>query len=181
MPVNPPPLLDSSFELVKLFKFSLSPTPPFNLSAAYSALLCMLTSGGDGLGVTHFLLASRLLGLNPRPLIFALLAIYFARAEPRMGISIMKCLQYVVLNNVMEYMSDDGGDSYNLLWSNFEIVGVDFWCDEAYMKLFELLNHTYDVYLKRWGDAPVHNIAVSLFANKDQIHFLDKIGYDHNP
>lgn len=31
-----------------------------------------------------------------------------------MQIAILKCLQYVVLNNVMEYMSDDGGDSYNL-------------------------------------------------------------------
>lgn len=50
MPVNPPPLLDSSFELVKLFKFSLSPTPPFNFSAAYSTLPCMLTSDGNGLG-----------------------------------------------------------------------------------------------------------------------------------
>ena len=34
---------------------------------------------------------------------------------------------------------------------------------------------------QRWGDAPVHSIAVALFQNKDQIHFFDEIGYEHNP
>ena len=34
---------------------------------------------------------------------------------------------------------------------------------------------------QRWGDAPVHSIAVSLFQSKDQIHFFDEIGYEHNP
>lgn len=35
--------------------------------------------------------------------------------------------------------------------------------------------------LQRWGDAPVHSIAISLFQSKDQIQFLDEIGYEHNP
>lgn len=34
---------------------------------------------------------------------------------------------------------------------------------------------------KRWGDAPIHSIAVSLFASKDQIHFFKDIGYRHSP
>ena len=35
--------------------------------------------------------------------------------------------------------------------------------------------------LQRWGDAPVHSIAAALFAKKEQIHFWDEIGYEHNP
>ena len=27
----------------------------------------------------------------------------------------------------------------------------------------------------------MHSIAVALFATKDQIHFFDEIGYEHNP
>ena len=27
----------------------------------------------------------------------------------------------------------------------------------------------------------MHSIAVSLFQSKDQIHFFDEIGYEHNP
>ena len=32
----------------------------------------------------------------------------------------------------------------------------------------------------RWGDAPVHSIAASLFLSKNEIHFFDDIGYRHD-
>ena len=32
---------------------------------------------------------------------------------------------------------------------------------------------------QRWGDAPVHTIAASLFAGKDEIHFFREVGYEH--
>jgi alpha 1,2-mannosyltransferase len=35
--------------------------------------------------------------------------------------------------------------------------------------------------MQRWGDAPVHSIAASLFARKDQVHFFKDIGYRHPP
>lgn len=37
------------------------------------------------------------------------------------------------------------------------------------------------IHLQRWGDAPVHSIAASLFARKDQTHFFKDIGYRHPP
>jgi alpha 1,2-mannosyltransferase len=33
----------------------------------------------------------------------------------------------------------------------------------------------------RWGDAPVHSIAVGLFLNKSQVHFFNDVGYKHDP
>jgi len=83
-------------------------------------------------------------------------------------------------------------------WSNFEIGDLDFWRGEAYSKYFEYLESKggfyYEVCIlfpyfrwsplircQRWGDAPVHSIAVSLFARKDQIHFFNEIGYRHEP
>ncbi|KAI1793677.1 glycosyltransferase family 15 protein [Ganoderma leucocontextum] len=91
--------------------------------------------------------------------------------------------EYVAKNNAMGYMSDDNGNSYNLchFWSNFEIANMDFWRSEAYTKYFEFLDSKGGFYYERWGDAPVHSIAVSLFQSKDQIQFLDEIGYEHNP
>ncbi|KAI0710663.1 glycosyltransferase family 15 protein [Earliella scabrosa] len=91
--------------------------------------------------------------------------------------------QYVAENNAMGYMSEDGGNSYNLchFWSNFEIANMEFWRGEAYTKFFDHLDKTGGFYYERWGDAPVHSIAVSLFQSKDQIHFFDEIGYEHNP
>lgn len=84
-------------------------------------------------------------------------------------------------------------------WSNFEIGDLDFWRGEAYSEYFEYLESKggfyYEVRIlfpdvrgtarssaaQRWGDAPVHSIAVSLFARKDQIHFFKDIGYRHEP
>jgi alpha 1,2-mannosyltransferase len=86
------------------------------------------------------------------------------------------------------------------VWSNFEIADMDFWRGPAYTAFFDYLDSTggfyYEVrvspffflsrtsfsllYLKRWGDAPVHSIAAGLFARKDQIHFFEEIGYQHD-
>jgi len=91
--------------------------------------------------------------------------------------------QYVAENNSMNFLSDDGGHSYNLchFWSNFEIADMDFWRSEAYTKYFEYLESKGGFYYERWGDAPVHSIAASLFARKDQVHFFNDIGYRHPP
>jgi hypothetical protein len=67
------------------------------------------------------------------------------------------------------------------VWSNFEIGDLNFWRGEAYMKYFEYLDSKGGFYYERWGDAPVHSIGVSLFANKSQIHFFNDIGYKHDP
>ncbi|EGN94535.1 glycosyltransferase family 15 protein [Serpula lacrymans var. lacrymans S7.3] len=91
--------------------------------------------------------------------------------------------QYVAEGNAMQFLSDDAGDTYNLchFWSNFEIANMDFWRGEAYSKYFEYLEAKGGFYYERWGDAPIHSIAVSLFAKKDQIHFFKDIGYRHSP
>ncbi|KAF8915552.1 glycolipid 2-alpha-mannosyltransferase-domain-containing protein [Mucidula mucida] len=91
--------------------------------------------------------------------------------------------QYVHDNNALNYLSDNGGKSYNLchFWSNFEIADMEFWRGEAYSKFFEYLESKGGFYYERWGDAPVHSIAAALFAPKDQLHFFRDIGYRHDP
>ncbi|KAJ7155950.1 glycosyltransferase family 15 protein [Mycena crocata] len=88
---------------------------------------------------------------------------------------------FIEPQNSMDFLSNDGGDRYNLChyWSNFEIADMDFWRGEAYTKFFEFLEAKGGFYYERWGDAPVHSIAASLFARKDQIHFFRDIGYRH--
>jgi len=90
--------------------------------------------------------------------------------------------EYLAPHNSMEYLSDDGGASYNLChyWSNFEIADMTLWRSEAYTKFFDFLDSKGGFYYERWGDAPVHSIAASLFARRDQIHFFDDIGYRHD-
>ncbi|KAI0035052.1 glycosyltransferase family 15 protein [Vararia minispora EC-137] len=86
-------------------------------------------------------------------------------------------------NNSMDFISDDGGETYNLchFWSNFEIADADFWRSEAYSKYFTTLDAYGGFYYERWGDAPVHSIAASLFLPRDKLHFFNDIGYRHHP
>ncbi|KAJ7214164.1 nucleotide-diphospho-sugar transferase [Mycena haematopus] len=80
-------------------------------------------------------------------------------------------------DNALRFISHDGGRSYNRchFWSNFEIASLDFWRGEAYTAFFEHLDAR-----ARWGDAPVHSIAASLFLKKSQIHLFEDIGYQHD-
>ncbi|KAJ6547577.1 glycosyltransferase family 15 protein [Mycena capillaripes] len=88
---------------------------------------------------------------------------------------------FIQPQNSIEFLSNDGGNTYNMChyWSNFEIADMDFWRGEAYTKFFEFLEAKGGFYYERWGDAPIHSIAASLFARPDQIHFFRDIGYRH--
>jgi len=85
-------------------------------------------------------------------------------------------------DNALRFISDNRGQTYNRchFWSNFEIASMDFWRGEAYTKFFEHLDKTGGFYYERWGDAPVHSIAASLFLKKSQIHLFENIGYQHD-
>merc|ERR1712007_284326 len=81
--------------------------------------------------------------------------------------------QYLHPNNFMDWLSDDGGVTYNgcHFWSNFEIGKLDFWGSDAYLAYFDYLDKAGGFFYERWGDAPVHSIAVGLFMDEQKIHF----------
>lgn len=91
--------------------------------------------------------------------------------------------QYLAKDNMLEWISNDNGETYNgcHFWSNFEIADLNFWRSEGYVKYFEHLDKAGGFFYERWGDAPVHSIAAALFLNKDEIHFFDDVGYFHVP
>lgn len=77
----------------------------------------------------------------------------------------------------------DSNTDYNLchFWSNFEIGDLNFFRSEEYIRFFNFLDETGGFYYERWGDAPVHSIAVSLLLNRDEIMHFDELGYYHLP
>lgn len=77
--------------------------------------------------------------------------------------------------------SDTGGYSTCHFWSNFEIADMDFYRSEAYNEWFKHLDRSGGFYYERWGDAPVHSLGLSLFADKKDIHWFRDIGYFHDP
>ncbi|KAH3675918.1 hypothetical protein WICPIJ_009208 [Wickerhamomyces pijperi] len=74
-------------------------------------------------------------------------------------------------------------NEYNLchFWSNFEIGDLNFFRSEAYLKFFTYLEKTGNFYYERWGDAPVHSLAVALLLNSTDVHYFEDLGYFHAP
>lgn len=66
-------------------------------------------------------------------------------------------------------------------WSNFEIGDMDFFRSPLYQAYFQHLDQSGGFFYERWGDAPVHSIALSLFADKKKIHWFRDIAYEHIP
>ena len=75
------------------------------------------------------------------------------------------------------------GDSWNLChyWSNFEIADLDFFRSKPYQSLFDHLDRAGGFYDERWGDAPVHSLAVHLLLPPGKLHHFSDFGYHHEP
>lgn len=56
-----------------------------------------------------------------------------------------------------------------------------FFRSKVYSDYFDYLDRTGNFFYERWGDAPVHSIAVTFFLPADQVHFFHDIGYRHSP
>lgn len=100
--------------------------------------------------------------------------------------------KYLHKNNAMDWLTDPDdrrkdhseiahGYSTCHFWSNFEIANLDFWRSPAYEAYFEHLDRAGGFFYERWGDAPVHSIALGLFEDKSKIHWFKDIGYHHVP
>ncbi|ODQ58461.1 glycosyltransferase family 15 protein [Wickerhamomyces anomalus NRRL Y-366-8] len=111
----------------------------------------------------------------------------FANTIPTLWENVKKFIEFyphfINPNNLIDFLSDDHGETYNLchFWTNFEIVNLNFLRSEAYETFFNYLDKANGFFYERWGDAPVHSIAVALFLNKEQIHYFEDIGYYHKP
>jgi mannosyltransferase len=89
--------------------------------------------------------------------------------------------EYLHKNNAMDWLTDKkrrpehfekaNGYSTCHFWSNFEIADLDFWRSQAYEDYFNHLDRAGGFFYERWGDAPVHSVALGLFEDKNRIHW----------
>ncbi|OLY80473.1 Glycolipid 2-alpha-mannosyltransferase [Smittium mucronatum] len=88
---------------------------------------------------------------------------------------------YLPEANIASWLLDDNGD-YNMchFWSNFEIVNLNFYRSEAYTSYVKFLDSAHGFFYERWGDAPIHSLAVSILLPKENIFYFEDIGYRHS-
>lgn len=84
------------------------------------------------------------------------------------------------MNSVVEEKYDD--EEFNLchFWSNFEIASNSLFTSPEYKAYYDFLENSNGFFTERWGDAPVHSLAVGLFLNLSEIHYFRDIGYKHS-
>lgn len=72
-------------------------------------------------------------------------------------------------------------EDYNLchFWSNFEIARVDIFTSPEYQQFYQHLESAGGFYKERWGDAPVHSLAIGMFLDLNEVHYFRDIGYRH--
>lgn len=75
------------------------------------------------------------------------------------------------------YLDDwpEGSSYYN----NFEISALGFWQSEEYRRFIEYMDRTGGFYRYRWGDSPIHGLALALFADRSKVHRFADIAYKH--
>ena len=84
---------------------------------------------------------------------------------------------YVTDNNITTqfFQQMEGRVFYN----NFELSKVSFWLSKEYQDYMEYIDQLGGIYYKRWGDAPIKSIALSLFMPRQNIHNFTSISYNH--
>lgn len=97
---------------------------------------------------------------------------------------------FVAKNNAMDWLKDNrhrpdhnekAGYSTCHFWSNFEIGDLGWWRNYIYTKYFEHLDRAGGFFYERWGDAPIHSLALAIFEDRDKLHWFRDIGYQHIP
>ncbi|KAJ8104269.1 glycosyltransferase family 15 protein [Lipomyces tetrasporus] len=75
---------------------------------------------------------------------------------------------------------NDGEYNNCQFFSNFEIGSLDFFRSKTYNTYFDYIDRKGGFYYERFGDAPLHTLAVVLLLSKRETHFFRDIGYQHD-
>lgn len=100
-----------------------------------------------------------------------------------------RTLQYIEENptavapkHLMEFMSDDQGETFNgcQIRTRFEIGDLNFFRSEAYQKLASYYDKTCGIYYEAWEDSTIRTVAVTLLQDRTKLQFFGNIGYNDN-
>ena len=67
----------------------------------------------------------------------------------------------------------------NIFYNNFELSKLSIWRRKEYRDYIDYIDQSKGIFLRRWGDAPVKSLALSLFTPWTKIHQFKDIKYRH--
>ncbi|RYP37331.1 hypothetical protein DL767_002974 [Monosporascus sp. MG133] len=63
------------------------------------------------------------------------------------------------------------------LYSNIEVGSLDFFRSKEHHAYFDHIDKNGEFYYEQWGDAPIHNLSVTMFLPQGRVWFFRDIGY----
>ena len=66
-----------------------------------------------------------------------------------------------------------------VFYNNFEISSFSLWMSRSYSDYIEFIDRTGGIYYRRWGDAPIKTMAVTMFLPPTKVFLFTGIGYKH--
>jgi hypothetical protein len=81
-------------------------------------------------------------------------------------------------NSILQQSLTNGWNS-EMFYTNFEIINTKFIKKAGYMKYYEFLNLTNNIFYKRWGDAPIRWLGINMVAQENEIYCIKDISYQH--
>lgn len=119
---------------------------------------------------------------------FALLMFEYEKTVPSLWAHFQAYLSekkiLVETNPLLSFVqNDNAAHSYNLchFWLNFEIADLGFFRSTAYTEFFRRLDATGGFFYERWGDAPVHTLAIAALLDPSDLWWFGDMGYRHDP
>jgi len=80
---------------------------------------------------------------------------------------------------IMDNFSPSLDWDLSFYYTNFEVSRLDFWRSAVYSQIFDYLDSTGGFFLHRWGDGPVHLLAVAYLLQPEQVLRWDRVPYWH--
>jgi hypothetical protein len=89
--------------------------------------------------------------------------------------------KYISENNIKTQKSINNIPDGQFYYTNFEIGKVSSFSEGSqYYKFYRFIRSTGNIFIKRWGDAPIKMLGVNLFINKKAIRPVHGFVYQHS-
>lgn len=87
--------------------------------------------------------------------------------------------EYVESNNINTYLNIDLIPEGKMFYTNFELGRVEWFTNSEYIKYYNKIDESGNIYIKRWGDAPIKYLGVNLFCEPNKIIPVKGFTYQH--
>ena len=86
----------------------------------------------------------------------------------------------VGVKDVLRSFVDSRGEwDRSFFYTNFEVSSTALWRSPQYRAIFQALDYSGGFYLCRWGDGPIHLLAVMLLLEDQQVLKFARVPYWH--